>query len=57
MSTNNTPFPTWRNQAERLTADRVRYVRFREPAQIPRYASMLKEELGKVRVEKDGGIM
>ncbi len=26
---------------------RVRYIRFLEPAQIPRYTSMLKEELGK----------
>jgi Cdc6-like AAA superfamily ATPase len=36
---------------------RVRYVRFREPAQIPRYTSMLKEELGKVGFEKDSGII
>jgi Cdc6-like AAA superfamily ATPase len=35
----------------------VRYIRFREPAQTPRYTSMLKEELGKVRLEKDSGIM
>ncbi len=31
----------------------VRFVQFFEPAQIPKYASMLKEELEKVRLEKD----
>jgi Cdc6-like AAA superfamily ATPase len=36
---------------------RVRYVRFFEPAQIPKYASILQEELGKVRLEKDMSVM
>jgi len=36
---------------------RVRYIRFREPVQIPRYTSMLKEELGKVGLETDSRLM
>jgi hypothetical protein len=36
---------------------RVRFVRFSEPAQIPRFTSMPKEELGKARLENDGGII
>jgi Cdc6-like AAA superfamily ATPase len=32
---------------------RVGYVRIFEPAQMPRYASILKEELGMVKLEED----
>ncbi len=35
---------------------RVKYVRFFEPAQIPKCTSILKDGLGKSRLEKDFGI-
>ncbi len=36
---------------------RVSYVRFLDPALIPKYASMLKEGLEKARIEKEFGIL